>query len=210
MRAKAGTVTVISLVALVVDFFTLENRLVTTSPLAQRFGLFLGLAALVGLIGGITAMISGGPGRLAARRVSAGSEPPLRAEPETTAPPAARARKSRFVQSRFRVAKILVGLLVPGSWFVGAPLYVHQTLLVNTPGSEAGPWVADAFLSVYTVVVQLMAPTPFALTFWPSAVMALYLLFSRKDRPVLDALFTIGAVGLVAGQWFMLLGSGRP
>ncbi len=201
MRAKARTVAAISLGVLIVDFFTLENGVVTTSPVAQRFGLYLGLLALAGLVGGSVALIASGLGRLAARRSTRAERPATQAQPDALQPTT---RKARVARSRFRKAKVLIGLLVLASWFAGMPFYFYETHLANAPGFEAGPWAVDAFFSVYAVAAQCLAPTLFALAFWPSAVMAVCLLLSRRDRPVLDTLFALGAVGPAAWLWLRL------
>lgn len=122
-----------------------------------------------------------------------------------TGMPPSEASQIAVTRTRFRAVKAVIGLLVVASWFIGMPLYVYWTRIVKAPDFAPGPWVADAFLSVFAVAVQYAAPTPIALAFWPSTAMATYLVFSRKDRPVLDALFGVAAVGLVFALWYILM-----
>ncbi len=221
-KIKTRVLAIVSFVVLVVDYLTLGNRLVTTNPTAQRLGGLVGLLALAGLVCGVVLLVGAGRQRSAAAPAEPGSEgaaaapaAPSSERPRAvpaprsrrlTARPEAGARRVPASRSRFRAAKVIVGLLVLASWLVGAPLYAYWARLVNVPGFEPGPWVADALLSVFAVAAQCAAPTPFALAFWPSTAMGIHLLLSRKDRPVLDVLLVIAAVGLAAGWWFIAIG----
>lgn len=218
MRTTLRTIAIVSFVVLVVDFLTLENRVVTTNPVAQGFGRSVGLLALAGLVcsstllivGSLTRLVSktdvrgdhslpaGGTGRRThAYSVSGCLHEPARSPSE--------ASQTAVTRTRFRAVKVVIGLLVLASWFIGMPLYAYRTLIVKAPDFTPGPWVADVFLSVFAVAVQYAAPTPVAFAFWPSTAMATYLVFSRKDRPVLDALFGVAAVGLVFVLWYIMI-----
>ncbi len=185
MNTRARTVTVISLALLILDFFTLENRVVTTSPRAQTVGGIVFVVALAGLALGLVGMVFG----RRERRVSP-SEASVRTVPYS---------------QRFRRAKLAVALSVLLTWSVGMPVYAYYSRLVKSADFVPGPWIADAFLSLFAVAAQLVAPTPIALSFWPSILACVYLLFSRKDRPVTDAIFGLVAVGPVAGLAYVLL-----
>ncbi len=210
MRKAARIVTIVSFAVLVIDFLTLENRVVTTSPVAQRIGGFGLLLALAGLVCGALLLIVGSAGRRDHTAPQPAQAPAERAGRRTQ--PAE--RRARVTRSRFRAIKVSVGLLVLASWFLGMPVYAYHSLIARAPGFTAGPWVADALLSLLAVAAQCLAPTPIALVFWPSAVIAVYLLLSRKDRPVLDAVFGVIALALVVGLWSILLSGvelgGRP
>ncbi|MGE5483541.1 MAG: hypothetical protein ACM3X4_00815 [Ignavibacteriales bacterium] len=203
MRRWARIVAIVSFAVLFIDFFTLENRVVTTNPLAQEIGLLVGILTLAVFTCSTLFLIGGTLAR-----------PPARQDTSLDAAGGAGGlRVPKVPGARWRVVKVATGLLVLLSWFVGMPLYAYWNLIAKSPDFSPGPWVADAFLSVFAVAVQVTAPTPIALAFWPSAAMAVYLVFSRKARPVLDALFGVSSLGLVLLLWYVLafdVQLGRP
>ncbi len=184
---KPLRVVLISLLIFIVDFVTLENRLVTTSSTLQLVGGLVAVLAVAGIVWGLILMVkTGRPGRLLTPRIR-----PVPATPaEKTAEPPRR-------RSRFRPLKVLMGLAILGSWFIVLPILVHKNLIAPAADYVPGPWVAEAFLSLFALALQCFAPTPVALVFWPSLGVGLYFLFSRKDRPVLDPLLGIAAAVLV-------------
>jgi hypothetical protein len=100
---------------------------------------------------------------------------------------------------------VTTGLLVLSWWFIGMPVFAYRSRISPVTGSAPGPWIADAFLSLFALIVQYAAPTPIAAAFWPSALSGLYLVFSRKDRPSIDMLLGIIASGFALGLGYVLL-----
>lgn len=196
IKSVARVAAAVSLAVLIANFLTLQNRVVTTNPVLHEVSGLIGILALAGLVCSVFLLAVGSLVRLADHR-------------STRENPAARPKGAslsvRPQKVRFRRIKVLLGLLVFSSWVFGMPLYAYRHLISKAPNFQPGPWLVDVLFSVYAIAVQCSAPTPIALAFWPSSIMAVYLLFSRKDRPVLDGLFAIVSVGLVCGLWYILL-----
>lgn len=206
LRRKAQIAAVICVVILLVDFMTLENRAMVTDPSGQALGRTVLTAASLGLAASVVVL-------LLARGGERPASPTAGEMPATTASTGDRGLRDAAVPDRpvrrnkLRKVKIAVSLLVMAGWLVAMPVYVYQNLLSKSPDFESGPWIADAFLSLYAVGMQMIAPTPFALAFWPSMVAAVCLLRSRKDRPVVDAILCLIAVGPAALLIAALVGS---
>lgn len=219
MKKTARTAAITCLIILVLDFLTLENRVVTTNPNAQKAGHAVGASALLGLATSLGVIFLGrqrsqdtkltGAGAHKHSANQAGTTPSRVTTvlpPHPTAPPAG-AAPGRPNTGRFRTAKIAVGLLVLATWFVGLPIYAYSHLLSKQPDYVPGPFLADAFLSLYAVAMQVIAPTPIALAFWPSLIASVFLLISRRDRPAADGLSALVALGLTVGICYVLLAS---
>ena len=184
MTRMAGRIALISLLVLVVDFLTLENSLVTSGPALQTAGALILVLAVAGLISALILAITGRRSDL---------KPGLRPQ---QGGPVGKAVRTPFQSRRFRPFKVLVGLVILGLWLVLLPFLVHKNLIVAAPDYAPGPWVVEVFLSLFALGVQCLAPTPVAITFWPSAGIATYFLLGRKDRPALDSLLGMAAVAL--------------
>lgn len=198
MARKALWVLVISLLVLVVDFFTLENRLVTTNPAWQKAGGLVAIPAVAGFVAALILLASGWARRLVNGRGRGGAGGP--AEKEVERAPRGRAVRGMGVvrpRMRFRPLKVLAGLVVLAAWLVVLPVMVHARLIVPASDYSPGPWAAEAFLSLFAVGVQFAAPTPLALAFWPSMLISAYFLFGRRDRPVVDLIVGIAGAALV-------------
>ena len=200
LARKVLLVLAISLVILVGDFFTLENRLVTTNPAMQKAGGIIALPAVAGFVGALILLALGRAKKLVNGR---GWAEPGRREPadaEVERAPRGRAVRGLGVvrpKMRFRPVKALAGLAVLASWLVVLPMMFHARLIVPASDYSPGPWAAEAFLSLFAVAVQLAAPTPLALAFWPSMLISAYFLFGRRDRPVVDLVAGIAGAALV-------------
>ncbi len=202
MRPKARVLAIVFLAVLVLDFLTLENRVVTTNVAAQRAGRWILYVALAGLMCSMAWLIadrlrkreSGAPAVGGTRETLTLGEPAM---------PEARPKSAPRHRSRLRTVKALLGMMLLTAWLVGAPIYAHR-YVAGTPDYQPGPWVAEAFLSVFVVAQQCAAPTPMAAAFWPSMFIGVYLVFSRRDRPVFDGFLAAATAGLLYALWFML------
>ncbi len=206
MVRKAPWILALSLAILVVDFFTLENRLVTTNTALQKAG---GFAAALAVAGAGAALVLLALGRASSRAVTEGAERPAKARgPSALGGPAGETGRVRrgpvprgmgaiVPKMRLRRLKVVAGLAILASWLVVLPMMVHARLIVPASDYSAGPWVAEAFLSMFAVGAQLAAPTPMALAFWPSLLISAYFLLGRRDRPILDLLAGIAGAALV-------------
>lgn len=212
MRARARNAAIVCLAILAADFFTLANRRVTTDPGAQALGRIIGAAAVVGLASSLVALMLGRSRVRAPKSVNPTLSPRAAAEPQTPAPAlpstptsSGRASGPPTRASRLRAVKVAVALLVLAAWFIGMPVHAYNSRIAQGPGFVRGPWIADAFLSLFAVAMQLTLPTPVALAFWPSLAASVYLLLSRRDRPALDAIAGLVALGLTGGLAYVLL-----
>ena len=205
LARKVFLVLAISLVILVGDFFTLENRLVTTNPALQKAGGLIAIPAAVGLVAALILLALGQAKKLVNGR---GRAEPGRREPadkvvdDREVEHASRGRAVRGLgvvrpRMRFRPLKVLAGLAILASWLVVLPVMVHAHLIVPASDYSPGPWAAETFLSLFAVGVQFAAPTPLALAFWPSMLISAYFLFGRRDRPVVDLVAGIAGAALV-------------
>lgn len=222
LRKAARIGAIVCLILLVLNFFTLENREVTTNPAMQALGRTVGIAALVGLAASLVALLlgrrvgrstpstatrntgmDGGMERatrdVAAEHGTSGAAHDARTPTQAGGPGGASRGR------RFRAAKVVAALLVLAVWFVGLPVYAYRNLVSRAPDFEPGPWMADAVLSVFAVITQVITPTPVALAFWPSLIGSSCLLFSRRDRPLADVIFGLVAVVPAAAVGYMLL-----
>src|SRR5687767_9844976 len=91
-------------------------------------------------------------------------------------------------------AGLLVGVLLPWRWTVAlaivASIAYSAVFIAQTP--ERGPWVAYAFLFLFVVAPQIIAPV------WFGSALGIAIRRWSKDRLALRLVLTMAAAALVA------------